>query len=100
MAFIPASAPDTIAVTNDGGQTLILSSIALGGANPGAFGLTVANRGFSNCFAGIPLGPHSSCYIGVGLAAGAQAPANGILTIGSNDPLQPQTAIALTLTSS
>jgi hypothetical protein len=100
LAFIPASAPDTIGVTNDGGQSLILSSIALGGANPGAFGFTAANQGFSNCFAGVPLGPHSTCYIGVGLAAGAQAPSNGVLTIGSNDPLQPETAIALTLTSS
>ncbi len=99
LAFVPTSAPDTIAVTNDGGQTLVLSSIALGGANPEAFGVTVANRGFSNCFAGILIGPHSSCYIGVGLAAGAQAPSNGVLTIRSNDPLQPETDIALTLTS-
>jgi hypothetical protein len=99
LAFIPASAPDTIAVTNDGGQSLVLSSIALGGANPGAFGVTVANQGFSNCFAGVPLGPHSTCYIGVGLAAGAQAPSSGVLTIGSNDPLQPETNISLTLQS-
>jgi hypothetical protein len=98
LTFLAASAPDTLVVSNLGGQALVLSSIVLGGADPGAFAFTVANKGFSNCYAGIPLSPHGSCYIGIGLAAGAPVPSNATLTILSNDPVQPETDIPLALT--
>jgi hypothetical protein len=99
LTFLPASAFDTVPVTNQGGATLVVQSIELRGANPGSFQIVAANRGgFSNCFAGIPLGPHGTCYIGVGLAPGAAAPSSGLLVIQSNDPMAPQTAIPLELT--
>jgi hypothetical protein len=97
LAFLPASAPATVRVSNEGGQTLVLASIALGGSNPGSFEITVANHGFGNCFAGIPLSAHASCFLGVGLAAGALALSEAVLAIRSNDPVQPEVDIQLTL---
>src|SRR5712675_1640962 len=76
LAFFADSAFDTVQVTNQGGQALVLQSIDLGGASPASFQFFTANRGFSNCFAGIALSPHSSCYLGVGPAAGAAAPSS------------------------
>jgi hypothetical protein len=98
LSFLPASAPDTVAISNSGGTALALQSITIGGANPGSFGFTVANHGFSNCFAGVLIGPHATCFVGVGLAPGATAPSNAILAIVSNDPVHPETDIPLTLT--
>jgi hypothetical protein len=76
----------------------VLQSIALGGTNPASFVFTVANRGFSNCFAGIPLPPHGSCFLGIGVAAGAAVPSSAVVAIQSNDPVHPETDIQLTLT--
>jgi hypothetical protein len=98
LSFLPASAFDTLAVTNTGGQTLALQSITIGGAAPSAFAFAAANRGFSNCFAGILIAPLATCYVGIGLAPGAPAPSNAVLTILSNDPAHPATTIPLTLT--
>jgi hypothetical protein len=95
--FLPASAPATAVITNNGGATLVLGSIALGGSDPGSFEITIANQGFSNCFAGIALGPHGSCLLGIGVTAGAPAPSNGLLVIQSNDPVQPEMDIQLRL---
>ena len=97
LSFLPASAPDNFDITNVGGQGLVLQSIAFGAQNT-AFQLFVANHGLSNCFVGDILGPHSSCHLAVGLTPGAVAPANAVLKIVSNDPLNPVTKIQLTLT--
>ena len=68
-------------------------------SNTDTRGDVAANRGgFSNCFAGIGLSPHSFCYLGgVGRTPGAPAPSSGLLLIQSNDPVNPQTAIQLDL---
>jgi len=95
--FLPTSAPATAVVTNNGGETLVLGSIVLGGSDPGSFEIAIANQGFSNCFAGIALGPHGSCFLGVGIVAGAPAPSNALLVLQSNDPVQPETDIQLGL---
>jgi hypothetical protein len=95
--FLPTSAPATAVVTNNGGQALVLQSIALGGSDPSAFEITVANRGISNCFAGMALSPLGSCFLGIGVVAGAPAPSNAQLVIQSNDPVQPETDLQLTL---
>jgi len=97
LMFRPTSAFDTITVANQGGEPLTLQAIGLAGANPGSFHLVVANRGFSNCFAGIALSAHSSCYLGVGPTTGAPAPSSASLVIQSNDPAHPQTAVPLDL---
>jgi hypothetical protein len=97
LTFLPTSAFDTVPVTNQGGETLILQAIAFAGADPGSFQLFAANRGFSSCFAGIALSAHSSCFLGVGPTPGAPAPASASLVIQSNDPVHPQTAIPLDL---
>jgi hypothetical protein len=98
FSFLPASAPANFTITNVGGQSLQLQSIAFAGANPGAFQLAVANHGLSNCFAGELLAAHSFCDLAVGLAPGATAPSNAVLAIQSNDPIHPETDITLTLT--
>jgi hypothetical protein len=98
FVFIPTSAPANMTIQNTGGATLALNSISIGGANPEAFELTVANNGFSNCFAGVLLGPKSFCQLAVGVVAGATPPASGSLVIISNDPASPETDISLTLT--
>jgi len=95
LAFFADSAFDTVQVTNQGGQPLVLPSIGLGGASPASFQFFTANRGFSNCFAGIALSPRSSCYLGVGPAAGAAAPSSALLVILSNDPAKPEIDIQL-----
>jgi hypothetical protein len=98
LNFLPASAPDTVTVSNNGGQGLLLQSIAITGAKPSSFQITVANSGQGNCFAGIELAAHSFCFIGVGLAPGAPAPSSATLAIVSNDPVHHETDIGLTLT--
>jgi hypothetical protein len=97
LNFLPASAPANLTITNAGGQTLSLDSISIGGANPEAFAFFVANHGFSNCFAGMLLGPKSFCQMAVGLAPGAAAPANATLVFVTNDPVNPRLEVALTL---
>jgi hypothetical protein len=98
LTFIPTSAFDTVPVGNQGGLTLVLQSIGLGGANPSSFQFVAANHGFSNCFAGIGLSPHAVCYLGVAVVAGAPAPSSALLVIQSNDPVHPETDIPLALT--
>jgi len=95
--FLPTSAPATAVITNNGGETLVLGSLVLAGSDTGSFEITVANQGFSNCFAGMALGPHGSCFVGIGVVAGAPAPSNALLVIQSNDPVQPETDIQLRL---
>jgi hypothetical protein len=93
LQFLPTSAFDTISVENLGGQSLSLDSISISGP----FQFVGANAGFSNCFAGVLIGPNSLCFIGVGLAPDAVAPASGDLVIVSNDPTSPTVDIPLTL---
>ena len=96
-SFFPDSAPATFILQNIGGASLVLHGIAIGGASPGAFQLTAANSGFSNCFAGEPLAPLSFCYVGVGVVPGAAAPASAALVVTSNDPAHPTASAALDL---
>ncbi|HEX4681072.1 MAG TPA: choice-of-anchor D domain-containing protein [Gemmatimonadaceae bacterium] len=97
LDFIPTSAPATVAITNAGGQTLAISSISIGGANVDAFQFFTANRGFSNCFDGMLLSPKSQCFLSIGPAPGALAPASATLIIVTNDPLTPTMNVPLTL---
>jgi hypothetical protein len=97
LDFITESAPANFFLRNDGGESLIIKSITIGGPNASAFVSTVANNGFSNCFPGIPLAPKSFCALAVGLAPGAVAPANASLLISTNDPITPVSVIPLTL---
>jgi hypothetical protein len=53
----------------------------------------------ADCFDGIAIGPHGICYLGIGLAPDAVAPSNALLVIQSNDPVQPETDMVLTLTA-
>jgi hypothetical protein len=98
LTFLPDSAFDTIQVTNQGGQALVLQSIAFAGTSPASFGFFSANRGFSNCFNGIPLSPNGNCYVGVGPVVGAAVPSSAVLVILSNDPAKPEVDIQLELT--
>ena len=97
LVFLPESAPATFVLQNTGGVTLVLDSIGIGGAHPAAFQLTVANSGFGNCFAGVPIAPLAYCYVGVGVAPGATAPANAIFVVKSNDPVRPELDVPLQL---
>jgi hypothetical protein len=97
LNFLAASAPANLTITNAGGETLSLDAISIGGANPEAFSFFVANHGFSNCFAGMLLGPKSFCQMAVGLAPGATAPASATLVFLTNDPVNPKLEVALTL---
>ena len=97
VTFIPESAPVTFVLQNTGGVSLSLNSIRIAGSNPGAFQFTAANFGFSNCFAGELVAPLSFCYVGVGLAPGATAPASATLAVTSNDPVHPEIDAVLTL---
>jgi hypothetical protein len=99
VAFLPESAPVAFIVQNTGGATLALNTIAIVGAKPAAFELTVANAGQGNCFAGVLLAPLSYCFLGVGLAPGAAAPATATLAVTSNDPANPTMSVPLTLTA-
>ncbi len=97
VTFLSGGAPATFQVRNGGGATLVLQSIQLGGAAPQAFTFAVANHGFSNCFAGVPLAPLSSCFVAVGPAPGAVGPATASLDITSNDPVHPVSQAPLSL---
>ncbi len=97
LVFLPQSAPATFILQNTGGVALVLNAIHVGGANPSAFQLTVANSGLSNCYAGIPLAPLSFCYVGVGVAPGAVAPASAAFVVMSNDPVRPELDVPLVL---
>jgi hypothetical protein len=97
LSFLPASAPANIIISNAGGETLSLDSFSIGGSNPEAFAFFIANHGLSNCFAGMLLAPKSFCYLSVGLAPGATAPASANLTFFTNDPVNPKLEVALTL---
>ena len=97
LNFLPASAPANLTITNVGGETLSLSSISIGGANANTFAFFTANHGLSNCFAGMLLAPKSFCQLAVGLAPGAAAPATATLIFLTNDPVNPELDVALTL---
>jgi hypothetical protein len=97
LTFFPDSAPDTFLVQNTGGSSLVLENISIGGANPASFQFFAANSGQSNCFSGEPLAPLSYCFLGIGLAPGATAPASATLVILSNDPASPATDVPLTI---
>ena len=99
LVFLPDSAPATFVLQNTGGVALVLDSIRIGGTNPAAFELTIANSGFSNCFAGIPLAPLSFCYVGVGVAPGATPPASATFIVNSNDPARPELDVPLSLSA-
>jgi hypothetical protein len=96
LDFITNSAPANLVIQNSGGETLVFNSITLGGANPNAFAIDVANNGFSNCFAGMLLAPKSLCFMEVGLAPGATPPADATLIFNTNDPVNPTLNVSLT----
>ena len=97
VTFIPESAPVTFILQNTGGVSLVLNSLHIAGTNPTAFEITTANAGASNCFAGIPLGPLSYCFLAIGVAPGATAPASATFVVTSNDPVNPEIDVPLTL---
>jgi len=98
LTFFTFSAPANLTITNSGGQTLVLNSLSIGGANAGAFQFFVANHGLGNCFAGMLLAPKSQCFFAVGVAPGATAPASATLVVSTNDPVTPTMNVPLTIT--
>jgi hypothetical protein len=97
LDFIATSAPANLTIQNTGGATLALNSISIEGASPNAFAFFVANHGLSNCFAGILLAPKSFCQMAVGLAPGATPPASAALVFRTNDPVNPELRVSLTV---
>ena len=98
LVFVTGSASANISIQNQGGQTLVLTSFKIVGANASAFSLFVANNGFSNCFPGVLLAPKSFCQMAVGPVPGAVAPAHAALEFITNDPVNPKLNVVLTLT--
>ena len=98
LDFVAGEGFQTLTLTNQGGPPLVIGDIRLSGQHPEDFQFDVANFGLGNCRPGIELPGLGSCFLGVGLADGAVAPANAVLVITSNDPAHPETDIPLTLT--
>lgn len=94
-----SAAPVTVVVQNVGAHTLTLNDISIGGTNSGDFVFAVANRGFGNCFAGVPLAPLSLCYVGVNFKPTDAGERTGTLNISSNDPATPVAIIQLSATA-
>ena len=97
VTFIPESAPVTFILQNTGGVSLVLNSIHIAGTHPTAFEFTTANSGAGNCFAGEPIAPLSFCFLAIGVATGATAPASATFVVTSNDPVNPEIDVPLTL---
>jgi hypothetical protein len=97
LVFTPGSAFQTIQVIDQGGEPLVLQSLTIIGTNATSFQIVPANDGFSNCSNGFELSPLSHCFLGIGLAPDAAAPASATLRIVSNDPASPAD-ISLSLT--
>ncbi len=97
LTFFPDSAPASFIIQNTGGVTLQLQGIAIAGATPGAFRVSVANSGFGNCYAGVLIAPLAYCFLGIVEVDGAAAPASADLVITSNDPVHPVTDVPLSL---
>jgi hypothetical protein len=97
LNFLAASTAANLTITNLGGETLSLNSISIGGANASAFAFFTANHGLSNCFAGMLLTPKGFCQLAVGPAPGATPPATATLIFLTNDPVNPELDVALTL---
>jgi hypothetical protein len=84
------SAPQTIHVSNTSGQPLVISSITLGGPNPGRFAQT------TTCpIGGAGLPANSSCTISVTFRPNRRVARSATLSIRNNSATSPVT-VALT----
>jgi hypothetical protein len=97
LDFLTTSASANFSIQNTGGETLVIHSVTIVGANPSAFSLFIANNGFSNCFPGVLLAPKSFCQMAVGPVPGAIAPARALLEFQTNDPVNPKLDVVMTL---
>ena len=77
-------------VTNSGGAPLSVSGVTASDTTTGA-GFGVANNGCSG-----PIAPGVGCDITVSFAPAIPGPLTGVLSISSNDPASPTTAVSLT----
>ncbi len=75
-------APKAVTMTNIGGAPLLLTGLTFSGSNP--LGWVVTSNG---CLG--PLGPGSSCTVGVSFAPQAQGPSTASLQIATTDPSGP-----------
>jgi hypothetical protein len=99
MNFISGSAPNNLQMTNTGGKTLSLDTLAIIGPDAGSFTLgALFGHPLGNCFAPMLLGPKSSCNFAVGVASGVTTAVSATLLIVTNDPLHPHQEVPLTFT--
>jgi hypothetical protein len=82
------SAPQTVTVTNAGDASLTVTSITLGGTDPGDFAET------DNCVSSSPIAPGGSCNVQVTFTPTAAGTRTATLNIGDNAGNSPQ-AVAL-----
>ena len=98
IAFLSSSnAPVPVTISSGGAEVLVLSSIALAGADASVFTIVPVNRGTGNCYDGIPLPFGSQCVIGVSYRAGVVGPRSGDLVIATNDPGNARIDLPLTI---
>jgi FtsP/CotA-like multicopper oxidase with cupredoxin domain len=83
--------PQSIALTNTGGQPLAISSIALTGANAGQFALPA-----SAAPCGATLNAGATCSIGASFSPTALGAQSATITLASNDPTNPVMNLSLT----
>jgi M6 family metalloprotease-like protein len=88
LNFTTTSTTNTITVKNIGLVNLQVQTITLSGANSTDFRYT------NNCAASIA--PNASCSINAAFVATTTGPKNAVITITSNDPLNPSARIQLT----
>jgi FtsP/CotA-like multicopper oxidase with cupredoxin domain len=86
-----SAGPQSITLTNTGGQPLAISSIALTGANAGQFALPVSA---TPC--GATLNAGAVCSISATFTPTALGAQSATITLTSNDPTNPVTILSLT----
>ncbi|BDG03445.1 choice-of-anchor D domain-containing protein [Anaeromyxobacter oryzae] len=82
-----ASVTKTVTLSNTGYGTLAVTSVSVGGATPGDFALT------NGC--GAAVAPGTSCTLGVTFKPATSGARAGILSINSNDPVNPVLTVSL-----
>ena len=91
VAVGTTSAQQVVTVRNDGGSSLILGTLTLGGANEGEFRKPSPNELCS----GVTLAPAQQCTVWVRFRPTSVGAKNATLLIPSNDPSQPTVTVTL-----
>ena len=85
------SVQQVVTVRNDGGTSLILGTLTLGGANPGEFKKPTPNEFCT----GVTLAPMQQCTVWVRYRPTTAGLKSATLVIPSNDPSQPTVTVTL-----